>query len=96
MEYYRSVDSEPSSGVSYYGTGVLGILMGMERDYVLVKEAAAELGVSTWAIWKAIQLGKIERTEHIGPLHAIPTDVWARYKAQRRPPGRPRKLATAS
>lgn len=68
----------------------------MDRDYVLVKEAAAELGVSTWAIWKAIQNGQIERTEKIGPLHAIPPDVWERYKARRRPRGRPPKLATAS
>ncbi|HVQ45127.1 MAG TPA: hypothetical protein VMT30_09310 [Candidatus Saccharimonadia bacterium] len=62
----------------------------MERDYVLVKEAAAELGVSTWAIWKAIQLGQIERTDKIGPLHAIPLDVWERYKKTRRRPGRPK------
>lgn len=72
------------------------MLTGMDRDYVLVKEAAAELGVSTWAIWKAIQNGQIEHTEKIGPLHAIPPDVWERYKARRRPPGRPPKLATAS
>jgi hypothetical protein len=65
----------------------------VERDYVLVKEAAAELGVSTWAIWKAIQLGQIERTDKIGPLHAIPLDVWERYKRRRRRPGRPRKPA---
>lgn len=56
---------------------------------MLVKEAAAELGVSTWAIWKAIQTKQIERTEKIGPMHAIPLDVWERYKANRRPPGRP-------
>lgn len=63
----------------------------VERDYVLVKEAAAELGVTTWAIWKAIQLKQIERTEMIGPLHAIPVDVWERYKKNRRRPGRPSK-----
>lgn len=57
---------------------------------MLVKEAAAELGVSTWAIWKAIQNKQIQRTEKIGPLHAIPRDEWERYKANRRPPGRPR------
>jgi hypothetical protein len=62
----------------------------MERDYVLVKEAAAELGVSTWAIWKAIQTKQIQRTERIGPLHAIPLDEWERYKKTRRKPGRPR------
>lgn len=58
---------------------------------MLVKEAAAELGVSTWAIWKAIQTGQIERTDKIGPLHAIPLDVWERYKKARRKPGRPRR-----
>lgn len=58
---------------------------------MLVKEAAAELGVSTWAIWKAIQLKQIERTEKIGPMHAIPRDVWERYKLTRRRPGRPAK-----
>lgn len=56
---------------------------------MLVKEAAAELGVSTWAIWKAIQLKQIERTDKIGPMHAIPLDVWERYKKNRRSPGRP-------
>jgi predicted DNA-binding protein (UPF0251 family) len=63
----------------------------MERDYVLVKEAAAELKVSEWAIWKAIQDGRIKRTERIGPLHAIPIEEWERYKRERRLPGRPRK-----
>lgn len=62
---------------------------------MLVKEAAAELGVSTWAIWKAIQLKQIERTEKIGPLHAIPLDVWERYKANRRPAGRPKNKPAA-
>jgi hypothetical protein len=61
----------------------------VERDYVLVKEAAAELGVSTWAIWKAIQTKQIQRTDKIGPLHAIPIDEWERYKKARRRPGRP-------
>lgn len=67
------------------------MLRRMERDYVLVKEAAAELGVSEWAIWKAIQLKQIRHTDRIGPLHAIPRDEWEHYKASRRPPGRPRK-----
>lgn len=58
---------------------------------MLVKEAAAELGVSTWAIWKAIQLGKIRRTDRIGPLHAIPLEEWEHYKATRRKAGRPPK-----
>jgi hypothetical protein len=60
----------------------------VERDYVLVKEAAAELGVSTWAIWKAIQNDQI-KTKRIGPLHAIPLDEWERYKKARRRRGRP-------
>ena len=61
---------------------------------MLVQEAAEELGVSRWAIWKAIQNGHIERTEKIGPMHAIPLDVWERYKRNRRPAGRPRKPTT--
>jgi len=65
------------------------MLRRMERDYVLVKEAAAELNVSEWAIWKAIQLGRIKRTERIGPLHTIPLAEWERYKRERRKPGRP-------
>jgi hypothetical protein len=66
------------------------MLWRMERDYVLVKEAAAELKVSEWAIWKAIQLGRIKNTERIGPLYAIPNEEWERYKRERRRPGRPR------
>ncbi len=85
------VPKKPSSGVIYYWTGDFRNIAGVERDYVLVQEAAAELGVSKWAIWKAIQLGQIVRTERIGPLHAIPRDVWERYKQNRRPAGRPRK-----
>lgn len=66
------------------------MLRRMERGYVLVKEAAAELNVSEWAIWKAIQLGRIRHTERIGPLHAIPIEEWERYKRERRGRGRPR------
>lgn len=62
----------------------------MERDYVLVKEAAEELGVSTWAIWKAIETGRIKKTDRIGPMHAIPLEEWERYKRERRKPGRPK------
>lgn len=58
---------------------------------MLVKEAAAELGVSTWAIWKAIQDGRIKKTDRIGPMHAIPVEEWERFKAARRPRGRPPK-----
>lgn len=90
LDNYSISGKKLSSAVIYYLTGVFGTLSPVERDYVLVKEAAAELGVSTWAIWKAIQLGQIERTEKIGPLHAIPRDVWDQYKRNRRRPGRPR------
>lgn len=58
---------------------------------MLVKEAAEELGVSTWAVWKAIQDKRIKNTGTIGPLITIPRDELDRYKRERRPPGRPPK-----
>lgn len=90
MENYTGNKSELSSDIIYYRLGWFCTLSVVERDDVLVKEAAAELGVSTWAIWKAIQTKQIRRTERIGPLHAIPRDEWERYKRERRRPGRPR------
>lgn len=58
---------------------------------MLVEEAAAELGVSKWAILKAIEKGQIEETFRIGrAMHGIPLEAWENYKRKRRPRGRPR------
>lgn len=58
---------------------------------MLVEEAAAELGVSKWAILKAIEKGQIKDTFRIGrAMHGIPVEAWEKYKSERRPRGRPR------
>jgi excisionase family DNA binding protein len=57
------------------------------EDWVLAVDAAAEVGISKWAIWKAIERGQLAATK-IGRQWFIPRREVDRFKAETRKPGR--------
>lgn len=60
------------------------------REYVTVAEAAVRLGVTPQAVRNAIYEGSL-RTEKLLDRHLIWEAELARYRAEKRPVGRPRK-----
>jgi excisionase family DNA binding protein len=66
------------------------------EDFVLVPDAARELNVSKWAVWKLIERDQL-KARKIGMQYFIPRAELERLKEARRAgkggPGRPRKDA---
>lgn len=58
----------------------------MLEDFVLVEQAAVELGISRPGVWKAIERGQLTARK-IGRQYFIPRPELERYKALPRKPG---------
>lgn len=80
--------------VNWTGKHLSAILPPMPEEYVLVIDAAAELGMTRAALWKAIQRDRIQ-VRRQGGIITIPRSELERFKQTPRrngwPPGRPRK-----
>lgn len=57
---------------------------------MLLSTAAEQLQMSRWAIWKAVQRGQLH-AEKFGRDYVVHKDEVDRFRAARRPPGRPPK-----
>jgi excisionase family DNA binding protein len=63
----------------------------MLEDFVLVADAARELGISTWGVWKAIERGQLAARK-VGRQYFIARLELERFKALPRRPGpKPRR-----
>jgi predicted DNA-binding transcriptional regulator AlpA len=52
------------------------------EGYVLIPEAAAELGLTRWAIWRYVKTGDLP-SEMLGRDRVIKTEDWEAFKAKR-------------
>lgn len=59
------------------------------EDYLSVAECARILDVSTDAIYAAIKKGQLE-AEWLGGVRVVHKDALAKYRKEKRSPGRPR------
>lgn len=57
---------------------------------MLIPEAAAEVGVTRWAIWRYVKSGELKSRKR-GRDRVIRRDVWEDFKARRYPPDQPRR-----
>lgn len=59
-----------------------------DTGYMLLSAAAEQLGMSRWAVWKAVQRGRLN-AKRVGRDYFVHQDELARFQRERRPPGRP-------
>jgi excisionase family DNA binding protein len=64
----------------------------MEREHVVISEAARELRMSHVSVWRHIQAKKLP-AERVGPIYVIRREDLDAFKARKREPGRPPKSA---
>jgi hypothetical protein len=65
-------------------------LRGVEDEYVLVSQAAVELGISRVQVWKHIRDRNLTASQ-LGKFWVIERRELDRFKQERRGPGRPPK-----
>jgi excisionase family DNA binding protein len=78
-----------SSPVCYTESKYSSTLYCVERDWMRTEEVAAELGMSRWAVWKAIQTKRLA-AEEFGSIYVVHRDEVERFRQNRRRPGRPK------
>jgi hypothetical protein len=58
-----------------------------EPAYLTIKECAADVSVSAWAVWKACRLGYLPSirvgTKPNSGVYRIPREAWEKWKAAR-------------
>jgi hypothetical protein len=80
-----------STVVIYYCGCRFVTLAGMqERRLLTIPQAAREIGMSRFVLWRHVKHGHLA-TEKAGPHVLIDADELAKFRSQKRRPGRPKR-----